>query len=68
MTEEIPASGYELHVISTENHDWTENAIASYALAIETLREGHSKRGFQVKALRNGFIRSPRSEPLLSCV
>ena len=35
----ICGSGSELHVKRTDDYDWAEDAIASYALAIKTLRE-----------------------------
>ena len=39
MITEICVSGLELRVKRTEDYDWAEDAIASYNLAIETLRE-----------------------------
>ena len=35
----ICVSGSELRVKRTDDYDWAEDAIASYALAIQTLRE-----------------------------
>jgi len=35
----ICGSGSELRVKKTDENDWAEDAIASYALAIQTLRE-----------------------------
>jgi len=34
----ICVSGSELRVKKTDDYDWAEDAIASYAVAIETLR------------------------------
>ena len=37
--KEICVSGYDLRVKKTNEYNWAEDAIASYALAIQTLRE-----------------------------
>ena len=36
---EICGSGLELHVKRTDDYDWAKGAIASYNLAIQTLRK-----------------------------
>ena len=39
MIAEICVIGLELRVKKTDEYDWAEDAVASYALAIQTLRE-----------------------------
>ena len=39
MITEICVSGLELRVKKTDEYDWAEDAIASYNLAIEALRQ-----------------------------
>ena len=46
----------------TDDYDWAEDVIASYALAIQMLRERILRIGYQVKVRRNGS----RDEPFIT--
>ena len=60
MITEICVSGLELRVKKTDEYDWAEDAIASYALAIQTLRERYLEECLPGESAKDWIERTGR--------
>ena len=58
----ICRSGQELRVKRTDDYDWAENAIASYTVAIDSLRERYLEERLPGESAREWLERASSGE------